>query len=77
MPLLRPKPVEHKYGFVFCTSTCATGLANGLTVRLRRGDVWAADDPVVTEHEAMGLFIDEPDELMLIRSTPPEVVHIP
>ena len=68
MPLLRNKPVTHPYPFVFCTSTCATGTRDGLTVHLYRNDVWAADDPVVLEHSHDGLFSDEPPQL--IRSTP-------
>jgi hypothetical protein len=53
---------------VFCIVDCATGLADGLTLHLRRGQVWAADDAAVTEHWADGLFADEPAELC--RSTP-------
>jgi hypothetical protein len=51
-------------------ATCATGLANGLNVHLFGGSVWAADDPVVTEHEGSGLFVDELPEDMLCRTSP-------
>jgi hypothetical protein len=67
-PFRSPKPVTHPYPFVFCTSTCATGTRDGLTVHLYRNDVWASDDPVVLEHSHDGLFSDEPPQL--IRSTP-------
>ena len=69
-PFRSNKPVTHLYPFVFCTSTCATGTRDGLTVRLYRGSVWASDDPVVTEHEGQGLFVDEPPADMLCRTTP-------
>jgi hypothetical protein len=70
MQLRTSKPVQHKYPFVFAAATCGTGLANGLNVHLFKGSVWAASDPVVTEHEGQGLFVDEPPEDMLCRTTP-------
>ena len=68
MSLLHAKPVQHKYPFVFATTDCSTGTPSGLTVHLRRGQCWTADDEVVTSHEHDGLFSDEPT--MLCRSTP-------
>jgi hypothetical protein len=53
---------------VFATADCGTGLSNGLSLHLRRGQVWAADDPLVIEKEGQGLFSDEPPELC--RTTP-------
>jgi hypothetical protein len=72
MPLLHSKPVVHKYPFVFATANVGTGTRDGLTVHLQLGQCWAADDPVVTEHEHDGLFADEPP--ILCRSTPPETL---
>ena len=74
MPLRSPKPVTHPYPFVFAAADCGTGTRDGLTVHLRRGQVWAADDPVVTEHEGQGLFVDEPPADMLCRTTPDETL---
>jgi hypothetical protein len=71
-PLLHSKPVVHKYGFVFATSNCSTGLKSGLVLHLQLGQTWASDDPVVVEHEGTGLFSDEP--VILCRSTPPETL---
>ena len=68
MPLRSPKPVVHPRPYVFAAADCGTGTRDGLTVHLRRGQVWAADDPVVTEHEGQGLLVDEPPELC--RTTP-------
>ena len=70
-PFSRPKPVVHPRPYVFATADCGTGLANGLTVHLRRGQVWAADDPLVIEKAGQGLFSDEPPELC--RTTPDPV----
>jgi hypothetical protein len=53
---------------VFCVADVGTGIASGLSIHLRRGQCWAADDPVVTEHWDDGLFADEPPEVC--RSTP-------
>jgi hypothetical protein len=69
-PFRSNKPVQHKYPFVFAAADCGTGTRDGLTVHLRRGQVWAADDPIVVEHEGQGLFVDEPPADMLCRSTP-------
>ena len=44
--------------FVFATASCGTATADGLTVNLREGDVWAADDPLVLARP--GLFSTEP-----------------
>jgi hypothetical protein len=64
MPLLKSKPVTHKYPFV---------------VRHQQRSppgpetqVWSADDPVVTEHEGTGLFSDDPP--LLCRTTKPETL---
>ena len=70
MPLRSPKPVVHPRTFVFAAADVGTGLANGLSVHLRRGQVWAADDPLVIEKDGQGLFVDEPPADMLCRTTP-------
>ena len=71
MPTFRsPKPVVHPRPYVFAAADCGTGLANGLSVHLRRGQVWASDDPLVIEKEGQGLFVDEPPADMLCRTTP-------
>jgi hypothetical protein len=67
MPLLRSKTIVRPLSYCFATSTCGVGTADGLTVHLQRGQVWASDDAVVLEHQS--LFSDEP--LELCRSTPP------
>src|ERR1019366_3780576 len=67
-PFRSTKPVVHPRPYVFATADCGTGLANGLSVHLRRGQVWASDDPLVIEKEGQGLFSDEPPELC--RTTP-------
>jgi hypothetical protein len=72
MPLLKSKPVTHKYPFVFATSNVSTGTRDGLVVPLQLMQVWSADDPVVTEHEGTGLFSDDPP--LLCRTTKPETL---
>lgn len=42
---------------VFAAATCGTETDDGLTVNLRAGDCWAADDPFVLGHP--GLFQEE------------------
>jgi hypothetical protein len=42
---------------VFAKQTCAVGFGGGV-VRLKRGAVWAAEDPLVTARPE--LFSDEP-----------------
>jgi hypothetical protein len=39
--------------YVYAIATCCTEAANGDSVNLRRGDVWAADDAAVLEHPAL------------------------
>lgn len=43
---------------VYATADCGTATAEGLSVNLREGDVWAADDPLVKLRP--GLFSETP-----------------
>jgi hypothetical protein len=72
MPLLKSRPVQHKYPFVFATSNVSTGTRDGLVVHLQLMQCWDATDPVVVEHEGSGLFADEPP--LLCRTSPPETL---
>lgn len=38
---------------VYAAANCGTETAEGLTVNLRRGDCWAADDPFVLSHPSL------------------------
>jgi hypothetical protein len=76
VPLLRSKPVQHLYPFVFAVADVGTGTRDGLTVHLRRGQCWDATDPVVTEHENDGLFSDSPPELCSTRPDPSRIIDI-
>jgi hypothetical protein len=69
-PFRSNKPTAHKYSFVFAAADCGTGTRDGLTVHLRKGQIWDATDPVVLEHSHDGLFVDEPLADMICRSTP-------
>jgi hypothetical protein len=77
-PFRSNKTPSWPHPWVFATSTCATGVTiNGvdMPVRLTAGTVWAADDEIVRQRSA--LFAGEcPDELVM-RTTPPEIVHVP
>jgi hypothetical protein len=44
--------------YVYVSGTCGTATPDGLTVDLREGDVWAADDPLVLARP--GLFSETP-----------------
>jgi hypothetical protein len=70
MSPLRTKSITHPFQYVFCTSTCGVGTKDGLTIHLQRGQVWDAEDAVVTEHQS--LFSDSP--LEVCRSTPPTTI---
>ncbi len=43
---------------VYAAANCATTTSEGLSVILREGDVWAADDPLTKLHPS--LFSDTP-----------------
>jgi hypothetical protein len=73
MPL-RTKPVVHAHPFVFSLQDCGTGLQNGLSVHLRRYQVWAADDPIVQEHPE--LFGDFPPEVCRTTPDPSRVIDL-
>jgi hypothetical protein len=63
---------------VFATSTCGTGFVTAgvdMSIHLTAGTVWAADDPLVQQRPT--LFAGECPEELIMRTTPPEVVHVP
>ena len=77
-PFRSNKPPQWPHKWVFATSTCAAGFtSNGvdMPVRLVAGTVWAADDEIVKQRPA--LFAGECPEKLIMRTTPPEIVHVP
>ena len=68
MPLLRTKTVTWPHPYCFAAWTGSSGLANGLTFRMRVGDIFASDDPAVIEHP--DFFLAEPPPELWIRTTP-------
>lgn len=55
-------------GIVYAKQSCITHLPGGVPVRLREGDLWDADDPVVKTHP--NLFSDEPTRINRTTRTP-------
>lgn len=53
-----PKTTSPKPVYVYATANCGTTTGDGLSVNLREGDVWAADDPLVKLRP--GLFSETP-----------------
>jgi hypothetical protein len=77
-PFRNPKAPQWPHKYVFVTSTCAAGFTiNGvdMPVRLTAGTTWAADDELVKQRPE--LFAGEVPEELIMRTTPPEIVHVP
>jgi hypothetical protein len=66
----RSKPTEPTTAVVFAKDTLSCGRRDGVTLRLTRGQCWAADDPICLERP--DLF--SPVPTAVLRSTPPHTV---
>ena len=58
---------------VFAAESCVTDTAEGITVQLRGGEAWLADDPFVKQRP--DLFVKEPPVEYLGRTVHPSVVE--
>ena len=77
-PFRSNKAPQWPHEYVFAVSSCATGFSvNGvdMPVRLTAGTVWDANDELVKQRS--WLFAGECPDDCIMRTTPPEIVHVP